>query len=103
MPDGASGYVYENIIARHTGWGLQEIRGMDYYDFQMHLHVCLAYEAADKEFDLTVAGRLKKKGVPNKGSGDYKDVIVQKFDPKTGKLVPLSPSDLPAFNPEERI
>ena len=69
--------IYESIIARHYGWSLDDIRDMDDYDFQAHLQVCFAYESAEKDFDITLAGRG-----PEKGGSKAKQIMQKKFNPE---------------------
>lgn len=54
-------YIHEHIIAKTYHWSLKEIRDMEYYDFLVHLHLCLVSDEKEKEFELTAHGREKKR------------------------------------------
>ena len=54
-------YIYEHLIAKYYGWSLKEIRDMDYYDFLVHLRLCVMADGQDKEFELTTHGKSTKK------------------------------------------
>jgi len=61
---------------------------MDYYDFQVHLRLCLESENVENEFKITLAGG----GKPKKSFDDIlqsakpgtKERVEQEFDPATG-------------------
>ena len=59
-------YIYEHIISRNYGWSLEEIRGMDYYDFMAHVQVCIAHEETEHKFQARLAGAdTSKKKLPD--------------------------------------
>ena len=77
-------YIHEHVIAKSYHWSLEDIRNMDYYDFQVHLQLCLVRDNLDKEFALHVAGHKKPKNTaPDskllKGSGTVKEVRTEKL------------------------
>lgn len=49
-------YIYEHLIAKFYKWDLEKIRNMDYYDFQVHVVLCVAAEDAEIEFRQRLAG-----------------------------------------------
>lgn len=54
-------YIYEHLLAKYYGWSLKEIRAMDYYDFLVHIHLCIIADGKDKEFELSAHGLKKDK------------------------------------------
>lgn len=72
-------YFHEHQIASHYKWKLNDIRAMDYYDFQAHLQICLSRDRADREFASQMAG-ARGGGVPVATNN-------KKFDPNTGTFV----------------
>ena len=53
-------YIYEHVLAKQYGWSLTEIRDIDYYDFLVHLRLCLVADTQDKEFELLAHGKGQK-------------------------------------------
>jgi len=49
-------WILEHILAKSYGWNLEEIRGLDIQDFQVHVRICIARESADKEYQAVLAG-----------------------------------------------
>lgn len=93
-------YIYEHIIAKAYNWSLEEIRSLDYYDFQVHLRMCIVSESVDNEFKMSLAGHSTSKVASNQlekvfdpATGEFRDTkksiekIYQKYDPKTGLLL----------------
>lgn len=86
--------MYEHILAKNYHWNLDTIRDMDYYDFQVHLRICLVAENIENEFRLVLAGYGPKKKSSfddimqnaTKGGGTKSGKIEQEFDPATGKF-----------------
>lgn len=56
-----SQYIYEHLLAKYYGWSLKDIRAMDYYDFMVHLRLCMLSDIKDKEFELSSRGLKKDK------------------------------------------
>ena len=54
-------YIYEHLLSKYCHWSLSEIRGMDYYDFLVHLRLCMVSDTQDKEFEMAVQGKSTKK------------------------------------------
>lgn len=61
-------YIHEHIVCRNYGWTLLEVRSIDYYDFLIHLYVCLAREDADlaHQAEIGGAGRPSGNAAPSK-------------------------------------
>jgi hypothetical protein len=68
---------------------------MDYYDFQVHLRLCLAGINVDNEFKIMLAGHAPKQGKaafenrmknPQRKGGRSKHKIEQEFDPASGEF-----------------
>ncbi len=78
-------YLYEHVIARHYSWGLKEIRGMDNYDFQSHLRICLIRESLDAEWQAKLSGATQRGSRSAKGAG--RETVDKKFDPIKGDFV----------------
>ncbi len=72
-------YFFEHQIAKHYNWKLDDIRAMEYYDFQVHLQMCMARDRADHEFEAKMAGAKSGGGSSSAGS--------KRFDPNTGTFV----------------
>lgn len=75
-------YFHEHQIAKHYNWRLDDIRAMEYYDFQAHLQICISRDRADQEFDAQLAG-AKSGG----GRGSSSGTKTKRFDPNTGTFV----------------
>ena len=61
-------YVYEHVICKHYGWALESVRNLDLQDFYVHLRICMAREAAEKEFQAMLAGATPEDEAPAKTS-----------------------------------
>lgn len=84
-------YIYEHIIAKTYNWDLEKIRALDYYDFQVHLRLCLVSDRVDNEIKLMLAGGSTepKKATAEeilRGGGPSRQEIKQEFDPSTGSF-----------------
>jgi hypothetical protein len=82
----------------YGGMSLEDVRNMDYKDFQAHLRLCLIAEQAEREFKMNVMGIAtgagpagkKSKGKYRKGGGTIRDTITENI-----KLTkPLTKEDL---------
>jgi len=49
-------YVYEHMICDAYKMSPEEVRKMDYYDFQAHLRCILAHDRVEKEFQMNISG-----------------------------------------------
>ena len=72
-------YFHEHQIAKHYNWELNDIRSMDYCDFQAHLQICMGREKADNEFAAALAGA--------KSGGGGSSSSTKRFDPNTGTFI----------------
>ncbi len=78
-------YVYEHLIAKYYGWTIKEIRNLDYYDFQVHLRLCLVSDGIDREFKVMLAGGTGR-GSTQKDTQSEKKQIKKEFDSETGQF-----------------
>lgn len=83
-------WIHENLMLTETGMSLDEIRKMDYHDFQMHLIMIIARESIKSGYNPK-----SKKKAPNsdtiiqniaKGKMGKKMIVKQKFNPETNSF-----------------
>jgi len=86
-------FIYESIIAHHYGWNLEQIRALDYYDFLVHLRICLVRENVDFERKMLLSGHSPSKRsaedilkTPVKKGQSAKYEAKQEFDPASGSF-----------------
>ena len=81
-------HIYEHMLARHYGWSLESIRLMSYYDFQVHIRICMMRDASERDFQLALAGaKPKGAGGSKMPSRPGSKTIHKKFDPMVGDFV----------------
>ena len=95
-------YIYENIWLTNSGLTLEQIRSIDDYDFQVHLHIFMARDISNKEWQMRLAGAdpksSGKKKAPTKeeilygkgfkkGGGAKRVQENKKFNPEIGDFV----------------
>lgn len=77
-------------MMRYTNQALNDIRNMDYYDFQMHLSVSLVAENIDREYQLGNVPGAKKKVDPKEVLRHAQKMETMKtnktFNPLTGEF-----------------
>lgn len=80
-------YLLEHMLAKHYGWSLSEIRSMSYYDFMVHLRICMVRENIDFEHQALLAGARSGTGAGTKPKKGTRQVVSKKFDPDKNDFV----------------